>query len=283
MVTRTQLRDAGLTDRMVDHRVARERLHRRHRGVYLVGHDVPPERAELFAAALALGPGAYISDRTALEEFGAVKRSGGPIHVLVPGRCRRSRDGIRVHRTTRIAPEDLGTLGDLPITSPARALLDWADSANPRELEWAVNEAYVQGLVTPHDLYGVLDRTPGRRGGRRLKAVLVRHDGPRKVRSDGERVLLGGLRAARITGYETNAIVHGWEVDFHFARRGLAVEVDGGRFHGTPTAQNRDRRKDAFLRSKGLTVLRYSWWQVTEELPFVVAEIAAHLGPAERA
>lgn len=268
---------------MVDHRVTQGRLHRRHRGVYLVGHDVAPDRAPLFAAALALGAEAYISQRTALEQFGIVGPRPGPVHVTVVGRCRRSRDGIRVHRTTRIASEDLGTVDGLPITSPARALLDFADTAYPSELEWAVNEAYVKRLLTAEELHEILARTPGRRGAKRLRAVLDRHDAPRTLLSGGERVLHRALEAARITGYETNATVHGKEVDFHFPGPGLVVEVDSGRYHGTPTALNRDRAKDPHLRSHGITVLRYSWWQVEDDLPFVVGEIAAHVGTPVRA
>jgi very-short-patch-repair endonuclease len=282
-VSYAELRAAGLGRGAIHHRFKQGRLHRQHRGVYLVGHEVPAEQAPLFAAALALGPDAYISNRTALEEFGVLNRRPGPIHVTVIGRCRRSRDGIRVHRTTRIAPEDVGLLdGALPITSPARALLDFADTANPRDLEWAVNEAHLLKLVTPQELYELIARTPGRRGTRKLKAILARYDGPRKAHPGGERLLLAGFRSARITGYEANAIVHGKEVDFFFADHGVVVEVDSARYHGTPTAANRDRRKDAFLRKKELLVLRYSYEQVDEELPFVLAEIASHLPARSR-
>lgn len=274
-VAYADLRGAGLTRGAIDHRVGRGRLHRRHRGVYLVGHEVPADRAPLFAATLALGPDAYVRHRSALEQHGVLAALQGPVHVTVVGRCRRSRAGIRVHRTTRIAPEDLGTLAGLRITSPARAILDFADTATPRELERAVNEAHVQRLATPQDLHDVLGRTPGRRGAALLRKVLDRHDGPTKLLSDGEEVLRDALRHARITGFATNVVVHGYMVDFYFPERDLVVEVDSGRYHGTPAALNEDRRRDAHLRSHGLEVLRYSWWQVTGEIHFVIAEIAA--------
>ena len=55
------------------------------------------------------------------------------------------------------------------------------------------------------------------------------------------------------------------------------VETDGALFHGVPPAVERDRRKEADLRSKRCTVLRYSWTQVANEVEFVTAEIAVAL------
>ena len=202
----------------------------------------------------------------------------------MPGCCRRSRKGVKVHRTTRIEPQDLGLLdGTLPITSPARAILDFADAANPRELERAVNEAHVLRLVTTQGLYDILARTPGRRGAKKLRAILDRYRGPSKLHRGGEEILDRALKRAFITGYSTNAVVHGKEVDFHFPGAGLVVEVDSATYHGVPGAVNRDRSKDALLRRRELTVLRYSYEQVVAETEFVIAEIASHLGRADRA
>lgn len=276
-VTRKQLRQAGLSDREIDHRIARKRLHRVHRGVFLPGHAVPPERAPQRAAVLTLGENAYLSYRSALEQYGVLPPSDGPIDVTVIGCCRRSRDGIRVHRTTRIAPEDLGTLDGLPITSPARALLDFADEATPRELAGAVNEAHVQQLTTPDELRAILQRTPGRRGAALLRATLDRHDGPDTTHDGGEKLLQALLKRARLPKPTTNQRLNGYEVDFLYEDAKLVIEIDSGKFHGTPAAVDRDRRKDAHLRRLGYTVLRYSYHQIADEPEAVIAEIAAHL------
>jgi very-short-patch-repair endonuclease len=181
-----------------------------------------------------------------------------------------------VHRTTRIAREDIGLLdGDLPITSPARAILDFADTATPRELAKAVNEAHVQGLATPQDLRDILARTPGRRGAALLAATLDRHDGPSTAHPGAEQLAEALFAKTPIPKPQTNAKVHGYEVDFYWADEKLVVEMDSGRFHGTPAAVDRDRRKDAGLRRHGLEVLRYSWSQADEEPHFLIAEVAA--------
>jgi very-short-patch-repair endonuclease len=273
-----------LSDDQVDYRIGHGRLHRRHRATFLVGHDVAPEQAEYVAAAIALGPRAYVNDRSALELYGLLDPiPGGPIHVTVIGRCRRSRPGIRVHRTTRIAPQDVGMLdGVVPITSVARAILDFADTARPAELARVVNQAQVEKLCTPDDLYEIIARTPGRRGTALLKATLVRHDGPAKFNSGGERIVLAILKRARLPKPEVNAIAEGEEIDFLYRGPKVAIELDGGAAHGTPAAVDCDRRKDAYMRSKGYEVLRYSWWQIEEETEAVIAEISAKLAARTR-
>jgi very-short-patch-repair endonuclease len=284
VVTRDDLRDAGLSRGAIAHRIAQERLHRQHRGTYLVGHDVPPEFAPYVAAALALGDDAYVDHRSALVLYDVLDPTPGEdIHVLVIGACRRSRDGIKVHRTTRIGEQDIGVLdGIVPIVSPARAILDYVADARPAELARVVNQAQVKGLVTPDDLRDILARTPGRQGAPLLKAVLARHDGPTKFRSGGERIVLALLNRARLPKPEVNGIAEGREIDFLYRDPKVAIELDGGATHGIPAAVDNDRRKDAYMRSKGYVVLRYSWWQIEEEPEAVLAEIAATLAARTR-
>ena len=282
-VSYRSLKDAGLGAGGIDHRVRSGRLHRRHRGVYLVGHTVAPDFAAQHAAVLAMGPKAYVGYDSALEAYNVLEPTGGPIHVLVLNACRRSRRGIKVHRTTRIEPEDVGHLENgLPITSPARAILDYADSATPIELSRAINEAHVQGLVTPDDLHEILARTPGRRGARKLEYVLAKHDGPKVLHKGLERIAYGLFDGALVPKPETNATIHGVEVDLLWRAEELVVELDSGRFHGTPAAVDRDRRKEAHLRRHGCEVLRYSYWQVTDEPHSLVAEVAMKLEQRRR-
>ena len=281
---RDQLRAAGLSDAQIDYRLERGSLHPQHRGTYLVGHDVPPEFAPYVAAALELGDTAYVDHRSALVMYDFLDPTPGEdIHVLVIGACRAGRDGIRVHRTTRIGEQDFGLLdGIVPIVSPARAILDYVADARPSELPRIVNQAHVMGLVTPDDLRAIVARTPGRKGAPLLKAVLARHEGPIRFRSGGERRVLAILRRARLPEPEVNAIAEGREIDFLYREPKVAIEFDGGAAHGTPAAVDHDRRKDAYMRSKGYEVLRYSWWQIEEESEAVIAEISAKLAARSR-
>ena len=277
-ISHVELRRAGLGADAIDSRARRGTLHRVHRATFLVGHTAAAAFAPQHAAVLALGPDAYLYGSSALEAFDILEPIGGPIHVLVLNACRRSRPGIRVHRTTRIAAEDLGLLnGELPITSPARAILDYADTATPVEVSRAINEAQVQELTTPDELRSLIARTPGRRGARKVTYALARHDGPRRLHRGVEEIAYALIDPTPIRNPETNAEIHGVEVDLLWRDEQLVVELDSGRFHGTPAAVDRDRRKEAHLRKHDCEVLRYSYWQIKEQPHFVIAEIAATL------
>lgn len=63
-------------------------------------------------------------------------------------------------------------------------------------------------------------------------------------------------------------------VDFLIGTR-LVIEVDGRRHHDDPEAFERDRERDALLASWGFRVLRFSYRQVTEDLPWVLDVIRA--------
>jgi predicted transcriptional regulator of viral defense system len=65
VVSRAQLRGAGFTNRAIDRRLESGRLRRVHRGVYLVGHVVMPQRAREMSAVLAVGRNAVLSHRSA--------------------------------------------------------------------------------------------------------------------------------------------------------------------------------------------------------------------------
>ena len=282
-VTRTQLIELGVRPGAIDHRLESGRLHRAHQGTYLVGHTATTEQARYVLATLACGPAAYISAGSALECYGAVEPTGGDVHVTVIAGRRRSRKGIRLHRTRLGDPRDFGTLGTLRITSPARAVLDYAEYATPAQLARAVNEVQVKKLATAGELREIVARSPGRHGAALLTATLDRHDGPVTFRSDGERLFLALLKRARLPLPEVNADVDGDEVDFLYRDARLAIELDGGAAHGVPAAVDRDRRKEARLRAQRVELLRYSWWQIEEEPEAVTAEIAGRLAAKRRA
>ena len=71
--------------------------------------------------------------------------------------------------TRRIA----GPRPSLPVTSPARALLDSAESVPARVLERAVSEAAVLDLIRPGELDDVLQRGRGRRGTAVLREIVA--------------------------------------------------------------------------------------------------------------
>jgi len=272
VVTASHLRAAGLSRDAVAHRVARGWLRRLHRGVYLVG-PLEVALSRPMAAVLACGSGALLSHAPAAVLWGFRPPREEPMHVTVVGRDVRSRT-INVHRS-HLDPRDATRHQGIPVTSPARTLLDLATTTPQRALDRATEEAQVQRRVTPHSLNEQFSRYPRHRGTAALKQA-IRTD-PSLTRSEAERRLLGLIRAARLPAPEANRRVNGYEVDFLWREPGLIAEVDGYAFHSSRSSFERDRRKDQDLGAKGYRVIRVTWRQLTDGPEAVIATLAAAL------
>lgn len=79
---------------------------------------------------------------------------------------------IRIHYAD-LHPEDVTTIDGIPVTTPARTLLDLASTAEQSELEQAFATAFEKHLVSASELVEVMVRYPRHPGIRRLTALLV--------------------------------------------------------------------------------------------------------------
>jgi very-short-patch-repair endonuclease len=267
-----QLIAAGGSARWVEHRVARGWLRRLHRGVYLVG-PLEAEHSRAMAATLATGPGAPISLYPAAVLWGLRPPRDGPMHVTVAG-DRRNRDGIVIHRAT-LHPEDVTRRHGIPVTSAARTLLDLAATEPTRELELALNEAELMHRVSTPSLNEQFSRYPRHRGTAALKEAI--QTDPAFTRSEAERRALDLIRRARLPAPETNAQIHGHEVDLLWRQQRLVVEIDGYAYHSARRSFERDRRRDQTLIAGGHRVIRITWRQIHREPETLVATLATAL------
>jgi len=277
-ISRAQLVRIGLGRGAIEHRLASGSLHRRHRGVYVVGHLAPAPLVEEFAAVLACPSGSLVSHHAAAAQAGFRPPVVPPIDVTVLRGDPRRHPGIRIHSVAEALDRvDVRIRDGLPVTAPARTLLDLAAVLSARDLRWALEEARVRRLVSDRDLRAVMERYPCRRGARALGALIVSDERAGvKTRSEAERRLLDLVTAARLPAPATNTRIAGHEVDALWPDAGLVVEVDGYAFHSGRAAFERDRRRDADLQSAGLRVTRLSWRQITDE-PVAVAALLSRL------
>ena len=253
----------GLGEGAIAWRVRTGRLHRIHRGVYTVGHPVLPRYGQLMAAVLACRDGAVLSHRSAAELL-RLGPTTAFFEVSAPG-DRRPRD-ILVHRA-EVPPEHRCIVEGIPVTTPARTLIDLADVLTRRGLERAIDEAEYLRL----DLKG-LRCIPGRHGAGVLAGVLARHAaGSTRTRSELEERFLALCGSHFLTRPETNAHVSGYEVDFVWRRPRLIVELDGHAAHRTRRAFEADRARDSELTASGYRVMRFTHRRVEGE-PAVVAD-----------
>jgi very-short-patch-repair endonuclease len=282
-VARRQLLAAGVSRHAIDHALSSQQLHRRHRGVYIVGHLALAPYAQEAAAFLACGAAAVLSHRSAAYLWGLVRDRPLPPELTVVGRNPGERPGIRVHRSKHLDRRDVRTRHGLPVTSPSRTVIDLAaTNASDTELERVIAEGRNQGLVRRGELEKALERAGSRPGTARLRALLRAEGDPGITRSEGERVLRRYLRAAGLPQPVTNRKLGGWEPDFLWPSEKVIVELDSWPFHRDRRAFERDRRKDMELRDAGYTVIRITGRQLVEEPLRVIAHIARALDRATR-
>jgi very-short-patch-repair endonuclease len=266
-----QLEAVGVSRKVMRHRVSMGWLVPVHRGVYLVGPLRSP-LSESMAAVLALGDGALLSHYPAAVLWGLRPSPAGRMEVTVVGRDARGPAEISVQRIDHLDPDDATTRDGIPVTSPARTLLDLATQVSAKHLSRATDEARVHRLVTDPSLNEQFQRYPHHRGTAALKNALQTE--PALTRSKAERQFLELIRAARLPEPETNVRVGNWEVDFLWRDHNLVVEVDGYAFHSSRSSFERDRRRDAELAAMQIRVMRCTWRQIQDERDALVATLA---------
>ena len=282
IVARRQLLARGLSDTMIHKRVKAGRLHAVYRGVYAVGHRVIGMLGRQWAAVLACGEGAALSHWSAGAAWRLIAAFDALMHVSA-GRAGRKRPGIKVHRRT-LAPDEITDLDGLPITTPARTVIDLAAAGLAgRKLEAALDAA-VEHELDFSDLERLLDRHHGRPGVPAVSALLERYTpGTMDTRSALEDLVLDLCDAHGVPRPLTNVLVAGRLRDFYWPDAPLVVEADSHRWHRSPGALTADRRRDAELTLAGIAFLRFSYEQITQEPGYVAAATLAALTPRGRA
>ena len=219
------------------------------------------------AAVLALGGNAVLSHATAARAW-ELRPSEGAIHVTVPGDAgRRKRAGLRVHRSRTLTPRDTTTHRGIPITTPARTIIDLARTLTGRPLEHALDLADRRNLLDFADL-----RT--RPIPPSLQAVLSLYTaGATATRSEMEERFLKLCDDHGIPRPNVNTRIEGEEVDFVWRDAKLIVEVDGYAYHRSPSAFEHDRERDVHLVLAGWRVLRFTWAQITSRAAWVARSV----------
>jgi hypothetical protein len=277
VVGRGQLTALGLSDSAVGRRVAAGRLHRVHRGVYAVGHPVLGPNGHRLAAVLACGPAAVLSHASAAGLWGIRPDNGSRVDVtVVGGSCRRSRR-LRVHRARALPAAERAVRDAIPVTSPARTVLDLAPTLSERALERMLDRVEVERLTDVRTILATVAANHGHHGSGPLRRTLAQHvPGTTLTRSRLEERVLALCRAHGLPRPLVNHPVLGLEVDFVFPD-GVLVEADSWRYHHRPAAFARDRERDGMLVRAGYRVLRFSDEQIVGDPGAVARTIAAAL------
>lgn len=270
-VSRRQLVALGFTRHEIRGMVRAGWLHPVHRGVYAVGRRSLGPKGRYMAAVLACGRGALLSHRSAADHLGLRRSSRALVEVTVPVDRARELEGISTTVSRHLTDRDRIVHDGIPCTSVALTLLNLAAVAPRRAVERACDEAEVQGIFDLAAIHELLGRGRRPAGAVLLREVLRAHAITTTLTRAGlEERTLTLFDDFRIPRPEVNVRVVcrpgvAPEVDFYWRRQRLVLEADGGRFHRTRAAIERDRGKEAELVRAGNRVLRCTWLQVERD------------------
>jgi Transcriptional regulator, AbiEi antitoxin/AbiEi antitoxin C-terminal domain len=275
VVTKQQLEALGFVRTTITHWANAGRLHRIHRGVYAVGHMAISWEGRCLAAVLAR-PGSVASHRTAAWIYGLLRSRPGTVHLTAPTRQRLKRDFV-VHYA-RLEPEDRVVIDGIPVTSPARTVLDLAPDETRRDLERLLQRADDRELLDRRRFEALLARAGGHPG-RAKFATALRTYKPElaTLRSNLERRFLRLVRAAGLPSPQTNVVVDGYELDCYWEAEGFAVELDVYATHGSRLSFEEDRIREDDLLMGDIEAIRVTGVRLDREPRETIARVAAHL------
>lgn len=281
VVSRAQLLEFGMSARAIEGRVDRRVLHCIHSGVYKVGYRRISRKGRWMAAVLASGPGALLSHRSAARLWSLLP-PGDEWPEVTSGRGHRSRRrGIIAHEA--LVPQDERAVVDgIPVTSPFRTVFDLAAVLDRRGVERAWHEAEVRGLRDRVSLPVLLERYPGRRGARSLRALLEAPEPVGFTRNDFEEAFVALVDAHRLRRPRMNGTLamrgRFFEIDALWEDERVAVELDSRSVHGTNKNFESDKRRDRILLAEGWRTVRVTWRQLQDEPDEVAADLREALG-----
>ncbi len=241
-----------MSDGAVTRRVRRGVLHRRYRGVYVVGQPTLSEDGERMAAVLAAGPGAALSHVALAELRGISRFQDRTLHVSAPRF--RQLEGVVVHKVRRLDPRDVTTFRQIPTTTIHRLFVDLAETMTPHQVANVMHEAAFRGWFVEAAVRDAMVRANGRHKLAVLeRAIALHHSGCPGTKSAGEDAFLALFADDEPL---VNLHVEHRPVDFHWPQHRLVVEIDGAGHERDPTRLD-DKHRDALLRAAGWTVLRF--------------------------
>jgi very-short-patch-repair endonuclease len=259
LISRAQALEAGCSPAFIEYRLATGRWEQLHPGVYRIAGVPGSWEQDVMAACLASGGRASHLSAAALH--GLIERRSGSIEVVAEfGRHPRHASYI-AHRTRRPL-EETAFVGPIPVTTPARTLVDIAGVIGEAALEQAVHVAVRRKLVSRADLLNRLT-TSGLPGLTKLRRVLDRlGDGPA---TDGhlETEFLQLLRTLDVPEPERQHVIRRGGVaiaraDLAYPSERVVIELDGYEFHSSPAAFRQDRVRQNALQEAGYVVLRFT-------------------------
>ena len=209
---------------------------------------------------------------------------GVRVDVIVPENCGRRLAGVAVHRRRRPPIGcDVQTVDGLPVTAPARTIVDLASVVGPHRLRHIVQTQVGKERPTRDELIACFDSVArqGVNGIGPLRRLLVELFGDRSVSGSVLEVAVADLlEAGGISGFVPQYRPPWYDgrrgiVDFAHPELRIIVEADGRRWHRRDQEMAEDRRRDRVAASHGWLTLRVTWAEVTKRPAATTHELRA--------
>jgi hypothetical protein len=278
--TDEQAGSVGLARHHRDSRVRAGRWLVVHRGVYRMAGAPESWRGKVLAACWAVHGIAAASHRTAAEIWALPGGRSGDVEITCHRWDRSFVDGLLVHETKLLRPEDLTMVDGVPVTTVEQTILGLAALVTPNVVEMALDRALQRELTTRTRLDSFI-RDKGARGRNGIGVLreLLRQQDPLAgvPESAMETKLKQLLRRHGLPAPEFQYVIrHNGQfvarVDAAYPELRIAIEFDSYEHHTGKRAIVRDNDRRNRLR-------RIRWQTVT----FTAADLSRDGGEAMEA
>lgn len=277
VVLRHQAEALGIDGGRLERRVKTGEWQRVAEGAYRV--FPASDDLDFLRSAVAILPGAVVSHGSAALMLDLTdrppRRPQVTVHASTTSRC----PNVDVRRSRNLLAEHTEERNGLPVTSPARTLVDLAVDLRPDRWITVADAAIARRRVSSEELAEVASVVcgQGRRGSGTIREFL---DDPLAGSSPLERKAVRLIVEARLPVPEREYPLP-WDprrrFDLAYPEQRVAIELDGRRWHDTREAFESDRRRDREAVRHGWVVLRFTWEDIVRRPHEFVREIAAVL------
>jgi len=265
VATTEQLRAIGLSSSAVGRRVHRDLSKRLRRTVFVDSSFAPSFEQRLLAAVLAGGEGAFGSHEAAGRMLELPASNAVPLEITTTLDRRPRLDGVRCHRSGLLLSDDVTEVRGIPVSIPARTIVDLSARFGVRQLGRIVDDALRRRLTAVAELAEMVERlgsAPGR-SRKKMRIVLARRDDSVAERETVlEDFVDHALRRFGLPRPETQYVVrvNGRErrIDFCYPEPALALEPKGFGAHSPRSQFDDDALRGNELELAGFRVLEFT-------------------------
>lgn len=272
-LARWQLLGRDVPDDAIRYRVRTGRWRLALPGVYVIAGVPTSFEQRLWVAWLAVGPGAVVSHEAAAQLHGVPDVIRNQVTLTTAHGWHQRLPGVVVHQLDDVLADHRMAIRGLPVTTPARTIVDLAAVVHPTRLASIVEDAHHARIASYLEVGRCLTSVArrGKPGAARLARVLDRLTGTKaKAMSKLERKLFELVDAAALVRPVSQFPHPGRQftngcVDAAYPDVKLIIEVDGRAWHTRIAAVKHDRERDAEAARHGWQTVRLLWEHVESD------------------